>query len=119
NARIGMIAELCLQQNLEMRDVADLLIDRLDQIQRFTNQLSGKCEIRMNFNDEALDQLLVETTLQADEVAVALQQLQKDFEYGLCLLSQKKGVDEVIVPAEGVKIPKKFMEDLIGNVFKL
>ncbi len=118
-ARIGLIAELCLKENLEVRDVADLLIDRIDQIHRFAGQLSGKCEIRMDFNDEAVDRLLAGTTLQADEVAAVLQQLQKDFEYGLCLLSQKKGVDEVIVPAAGVRTPKKYMEDLIGQVFKL
>lgn len=118
-ARIGLIAELSLKENLEMRDVADQLIDRIDQIHRFAKQLSGKCEIRMNLDEGAVDQLLAGTTLQADEVTAVLQQLQKDFEYGLCLLSQKNGVDEVTVEAEGVRAPKKYMEDLIGQVFKL
>jgi ATP-dependent Clp protease ATP-binding subunit ClpX len=118
-ARISLIARQSLEENLDVRDLTDLLIDRIDQIHRFSKQLSGKCDIEVKFSDEAIDRLLSGLSLVRDDVVEALRQLQKDYEYGLCLLSQKRGVDSVIVPEEGIVDPKKYMEDLIAQVFKL
>lgn len=119
-ARVSLLARQSMEEIIDFRDLADLLIDRIDQINRFAKQLGGKCDIRVSFSDEAIDCLLEVAGLVKNDMHEVLQKIQKDFEYGLCLISQKKGVDEaVVVPAAGVREPKKYMEDLISRVFKL
>jgi len=118
-ARISLIARQSMEENVDFRDLADLLIDRIDQIHRFAKQMEGKCDIKVSFSDEAIDFLLEEGGLIDGDTLAVLRSAQKDFEYGFCLISQKKGLNAVEVPVEGVRDPKRYMEDLISRVFKL
>jgi len=118
-ARIALIARQSMEENVDFRDLADLLIDRIDQVHRFAKQMEGKCDIKVSFTDEAIDFLLEKGGLIDGDTLAVLRSAQKEFEYGLCLISQKKGLNAVEVPVEGVKDPKRYMEDLISHVFKL
>jgi len=115
--RLALFARYCQETNADPRDLADILIDLVDEIRRFAGHLSAACGITVSFSEEAVGRLLARQPLGMATVKKVLAGLKRDYEYGLCLLAQRRPESHVVVPAAGIDNPKKYMEDLFRKNF--
>jgi len=118
-ARLRLMAERCQADNLEQREVCDIFVDRLYEIRQAAADLSQRCGIKVSFSEEAIDHILSRQPLTMEANVAFCEELSAAFEYGLRLLSEKKGIAEVVVTAEGVDAPSTFINNLVSSKFQL
>ncbi len=115
--RLALFAGYCQETNADPEDLADILVDLVDEIRRFGERLSASCGISVTFSDEAIDRILARRPLGVATVKKVLASLKRDYEYGLCLLAQRRPDSHVVVPATGIDDPKGFVEELFRRNF--
>ncbi|MEJ2032241.1 MAG: AAA family ATPase [Deltaproteobacteria bacterium] len=117
--RLALMATHCQEENVDPGDVCDFFIDLVKQVHQCAERISGKCGLRVAFSDEAVDRILAKQPRSIRNIRVYCESLFDVFEYGMRLLSQKKGFNKVIIPAEGVDAPELFINRLVEQSFKL
>jgi ATP-dependent Clp protease ATP-binding subunit ClpX len=117
--RLALMASHCQQENMDPGDICDFFIDLVKQIRQCAENISGKCGLLVTFSDEAMDRILAKHPRSLRNIRVFCEALLDVFEYGLRLLSQKKGFGEVIIPAAGIDAPEQFINSLVETSFKL
>ncbi|MFC1513309.1 AAA family ATPase, partial [Thermodesulfobacteriota bacterium] len=117
--RLRLMAARCQQDGIELRDICDIFVDRVNDIRHCAAELARRCEIKVSFSEEAIDHVLSRHPLTAEAIYDFCEELGVAFEYGLRLLSEKKGIDEVVITAEGIDDPTKFVNDLVSRKFQL
>jgi ATP-dependent Clp protease ATP-binding subunit ClpX len=117
--RLALMATHCQQENMDPGDVCDFFIDLVKQVRQCAENISAKCSLRVVFSDEAIDRILAKQPCSVRNIRVFCESLLDVFEYGLRLLSQKKGFNKVIIPAEGIDAPELFINGLVEQSFKL
>lgn len=116
-ARLGFIASWCQRENSDPRQVCEEYVGYVDHIHQCAEMTSVECGIQVIFSDEAIDRLLEVTPLNLDTLNTHCEAILKLFEYGLRLLSQKSDVKELVIPAQGVDTPEKFINDVVSENF--
>jgi ATP-dependent Clp protease ATP-binding subunit ClpX len=117
--RLALMARHCQQQNMDPGDVCDFFIDLVRQIRHCAENSSAKCGLLVSFSEEAMDRILAKQPRSIRNIRVFCEALLDVFEYGLRLLSQKKGFERVIIPAAGVDAPEQFINGLVEKSFRL
>jgi ATP-dependent Clp protease ATP-binding subunit ClpX len=117
--RLAFLADHCQQENLDPGEVCDFFIELVKQIRQCAEVISAKCGLRVTFSEEAIDRILAKQPRSVRNIRLFCEALLDVFEYGLRLLSQKKGYNQVIIPASGVDAPEKFINGLVEKSFKL
>lgn len=118
-ARLALMAQQCQADNADPRDVCDHFIKLVQAIKHCAENISQKSAIKVIFDEGAIDKLLSEHAKGFVEIEAMCEKLLQSFEYGLRLLSQKQGVKEVVITAEGVEFPEKFINKIVGETFKV
>ncbi|MDH5298247.1 MAG: AAA family ATPase [Desulfobulbaceae bacterium] len=118
-ARLQLMAAFCQEDNLDQRQVCDIFVDRVGDIRQCADKLAERCGIKVSFSEEAIDHILARKPLNREAILSLCEALSAAFEYGLRLLSEKKGMDEVIIPVEGIDEPDRFINNLVSQKFKL
>jgi len=118
-ARLRLMAERCQADNLELRTVCDIFVDRIRLIRQSAADLSRRCGIKVSFSEDAIDHILARQPMTAAAIVDFCRELGNTFEYGLRLLSEKKGIEEVVITAEGIDAPTRFVNDLVSSKFRL
>ncbi|MDH3360102.1 MAG: AAA family ATPase [Desulfobulbaceae bacterium] len=118
-ARLRMIAERCQADIMEPRVVCDIFVDRVYDISQCAADLSMLCGIKVSFSEEAIDHILARHSSTSESIGTFCGELSASFEYGLRLLSEKKGLDEVVITAEGIDAPTQFVNNLVSKKFQL
>jgi ATP-dependent Clp protease ATP-binding subunit ClpX len=116
--RLDLMAKHCQDNVLDIRDVCDIFIDYIGHIRECEKNISAKCGIRVTFSEEAIDGILEKQPMTEEIIKSLCDRLGTVFEYGLGLLHQKKGVDQVVIPKSGVHMPEQYISDLVSNFFK-
>jgi ATP-dependent Clp protease ATP-binding subunit ClpX len=117
--RLRLMANHCQQKNMDPGDVCEFFIDLVKQIRQCAQNISGKCGLTVSFSDEAIDRILTKEPRSMRNIKVFCEALLEVFEYGLRLLSQKKGYSEVVIQAAGIDAPEQFINGLVERSFKL
>ncbi|MEW6428119.1 MAG: AAA family ATPase [Thermodesulfobacteriota bacterium] len=117
--RLALLARVCQRENAEPEDLAYVLMDAVGEIERFSERISAKTGVTVTFSDAAVDRALEVSGLDLEKLQAMLGAMARDFEYGLCLLAQKRPEVTVAVEEAAVDAPKKFMEDLVSETFRL
>jgi len=117
-SRLKLMATHCQKEILDISEVVDIFIDLIGQIRHCSETISNKSSIKVSFSDEAIDWILSRQLETAESIKSICNNLLNVFEYGLGLLKQKKGVDQLIIPVDGLESPEKFINDLVAESFK-
>lgn len=117
--RLKLLARQSQELDVDPREVCDLFIELVRAVRDFENEISGKSGIRVVFSEEAIDRLLSKEPRTPETIKSACKHILQVMEYGLRLLSQKKDIHEVVIPAEGVDAPEKFINSLVGRTFQV
>ncbi|MBU2538155.1 MAG: AAA family ATPase, partial [Proteobacteria bacterium] len=117
--RLQLMAKESQDQDVDPRDVCDNFIRLVQAIHASEAEISGKCGIRVTFSEEAVDQLLTREPRNSETIRSSCGQIFQAMEYGLRLMGQKKGITQVVVPREGVDMPERYINTLVGKTFKV
>ncbi len=117
--RLQLMAKQSQSQDIDPRDICSLFVELVRKIRASAEEISKKCEVRVRFSEEAIDRLLAKEPRTLENISTACDFILQTMEYGLRLMSQKKGVHEVVIQAEGVDAPEKFINTLVGETFKV
>ncbi|MBU0480888.1 MAG: AAA family ATPase [Proteobacteria bacterium] len=116
--RFRIMARMCQNDNLDSNDACEMLLDLVSYIWECEGEYSHD-GFSVSFSEEAIDRILARLPRNRKAVKAICDGVVKTCEYGLRLLSQKKDVHEVVIPAEGIDDPEKFINALVENKFKL
>ncbi|MBU4230515.1 MAG: AAA family ATPase [Proteobacteria bacterium] len=117
--RLQLMAKESQDQDVDPREVCDGFIRLIEAIHGSEAEISEKCGVRVSFNDEAVDQILTRELRTLENIQAACAHIFQAMEYGLRLMGQKKGVSQVVVPKEGVDMPERYINTLVGEAFKI
>ncbi|MGV1099226.1 AAA family ATPase [Thiovibrio sp. JS02] len=117
--RLRLMAQESQELDTDPREVSDRFIRLVKAIHDCEDEISKKCGIRVTFAEEAIDGLLRREPRTLEAINAACVGILQTMEYGLRLMSQKKGVDRVVIPREGVDSPEKFINKLVGETFRV
>ena len=116
--RLSIMAKQCQDEILDISDVCEIFIEYVRQIKECENTMSAKCGVHVTFSDEAIDRILAQQPLNHKIIESFCETLGSKFEYGLGLLEQKKGVDQVVIPGLGIDAPEQYISDLVRDYFR-
>ncbi|MBU4034408.1 MAG: AAA family ATPase [Proteobacteria bacterium] len=117
--RLQLMAKESQDQDVDPRDVCDTFIRLVQAIHASEAEISEKCGIRVTFSEEAVDQLLTREPRSPENIRSSCAKILQAMEYGLRLMGQKKGITKVVVPKEGVDMPERYINTLVGKTFKV
>ncbi|MBU4117315.1 MAG: AAA family ATPase [Proteobacteria bacterium] len=117
--RLQLMAKESQDQDVDPRDVCDTFIQLVQAIHASETEISEKCGIRVTFSEEAVDQLLTREPRSPENIRSSCAKILQAMEYGLRLMGQKKGITKVVVPKEGVDMPERYINTLVGKTFKV
>lgn len=117
--RLQLMAKESQDQDVDPRDVCDTFIRLVQAIHASEAEISEKCGIRVTFSEEAVDQLLTREPRGPENIRSSCAKILQAMEYGLRLMGQKKGITKVVVPKEGVDMPERYINTLVGKTFKV
>ena len=117
--RLQLMAKESQDQDVDPREVCDGFIRLIQAIHGSEAEISEKCGIKVSFSEEAVDRLLTREPRTLEAIQTSCAQILQAMEYGLRLMGQKKGIAQVIVPAEGVDMPERYINSLVGETFKV
>jgi len=117
--RLGLMARESQEQDSDPREVCDKFISLVQAIHGSEEEISKKCGVRVTCSEEAIDRLLAREPRSVEAISEACAGIFQIMEYGLRLMSQKKGIDQVIIPEDGIEAPEKFINKLVGETFRV
>jgi len=114
--RLRILARLCQNENLDSHEACELLVELVGYIWECEEDFSND-DILVTFSEGAIDRILDRAPRNRKMVRAICERVIKTCDYGLRLLSQKKDIHEVVVTAEGVDNPEKFINELVEKSF--
>jgi endopeptidase Clp ATP-binding regulatory subunit ClpX len=117
-ARLRFIAEICQADNLDANEACRRLLELIGFIRACEVSFSTS-ELLVVFDEKAIDEILASAPRPRSHADV-LRICEKVFricEPGLRLLSEKKGIREVVLTGEAIVDPEKFINKLVQNIF--
>jgi endopeptidase Clp ATP-binding regulatory subunit ClpX len=115
---LSLMAKQCQDQVLDINDACEIFVDIINHIRECEKNISAKCGIHVTFSDDAIDRILARHPMEQRAINSLCETLATTFEYGFGLLQQKKGIDQVIIPAGGIDNPEQYINDLVRNTFR-
>jgi endopeptidase Clp ATP-binding regulatory subunit ClpX len=116
--RLDLMAKQCQDKVLDIRDISEMFVDHIQHIKECEKNISAKCGIHVTFSEEAIDRILEQYPQDQESIKSLCDNLGTTFEYGLGLLQQKKGLDHVVIPEDGIDNPEQYISDLVKDFFK-
>ncbi len=117
--RLTMMAVQGQEESLAPLDVCNYFIELVVHIRLCAGYMAEKCEIEVEFSEEAIDFLLTQEPRTKENINLTCESLFKAFEYGLRLLSQKEPSKKVIITRHGVESPAAFMNEYVEREYRL
>jgi endopeptidase Clp ATP-binding regulatory subunit ClpX len=114
--RLRLLARMCQNENLDSHEACELMVELVGYIWECEEDFSND-DILISFSEEAIDRILGQAPRNRKMVRAICEKVIKSCDYGLRLLSQKKDIHEVVITAEGVDNPEKFINDLVEKSF--
>ncbi|HSR37051.1 MAG TPA: AAA family ATPase, partial [Desulfurivibrionaceae bacterium] len=118
-SRLAMMAKQAQAEDLDPREVCDQFIHLVQRILDCAKKISEKCGVTVTFSDDAIDRILAREPRDEAAINQTCDTILQAMEYGLRLLSQKKEIASVVIPAEGIDAPDKFINALVSKAFKV
>ncbi|MCK4839911.1 MAG: AAA family ATPase, partial [Desulfobulbaceae bacterium] len=114
--RLRIMARMCQTDNLDSNDACQMLVELIGYIRACEVKFSTD-ELLIAFDEKAVDGILDSLPGSREDVLLICERVFKVCEPGLRLMSQKKGVHEVIITVEAIADPEKFINKLVKTSF--
>ena len=117
--RLSLVASQCQQEIIDPREACRECIMLINHIKQYAEAASDEYEMRIHFNDAAIDRILTGHPLNFEAVDSICDKILSAFEYGLRLIAQKNDTAELEITEEGVDNPVQFINEKVNSVFKI
>ena len=104
---------------MDPREACRECIILINHIKQYAEAASDEYEMRIHFNDAAIDRILTGHPLNFEAVDSICDKILSAFEYGLRLIAQKNDTAELEITEEGVDNPVQFINEKVNSVFKI
>jgi endopeptidase Clp ATP-binding regulatory subunit ClpX len=117
--RVEIVLDRHVRTEQPLESVFDEVLLLYNQVRVFEDGFFENHGLRIEFNDEAVNQIIREA-LQRGITAVALcNEIASDFDYGFKLINERSGKSRFILPRKAVASPQVFMEELIRQHYRM
>ncbi len=114
--RLRLMARICQSDNFDSNDACQKLVEMVGYIRECESKLSSG-DLKIYFDEQAVDAILDSMPRSREDVLLICEKVFKVCEPGLRLLSQKKGINEVIITGDAIANPEKFINKLVQMSF--
>jgi hypothetical protein len=87
-------------------------------VRMFAERFSKKMDVRMQFTDDAVAQLMERSEIEKLSVGALCEKLFKDYEYGLKLVQRNDAPMDFLITAEAVEDPDRFLSDWLVKTYR-
>jgi hypothetical protein len=116
--RVDLITELYLAKVTDLNTAVDELQEMVAQIKAEEAGLQDKIDIRITFDESAVDELVAESIRTGHQTGPLAFHLAKKLEYGLKLVRDKAGTDEFVINSAAVRNMEQFIDDLVKKYYR-
>lgn len=115
--RMELIAQIYLNSICDMNTALDEFKEMYDRVRAQEAALLEKLEVKLTFEEEAIDEILSQAIESGDDAeALALQMVQK-LEYGLKLVKSKSGIESFTIDKEAVMDMEEYINSLLRRYY--
>lgn len=116
-SRIDIIANLCMDNEVDVATAFQEIFDSYSQIRKYEDTFYERCAIRLNFNDEAIDEIMTRALAERVKAHDVCEKSLKNLEFGLKLIWDKTGRDQFSVTKEAIVDPDSYINKLIKGSY--
>jgi hypothetical protein len=116
--RIELIGKIYLNEGTDINTAVETFQETVAQIKAEEASLQDKIDIRITFDDTAIDELVSESIKTGHQAGALAYHLAKKLEYGLKLVRDRAGTDEFILNAEAVQNMEKYIDDMVKTYYR-
>jgi ATP-dependent Clp protease ATP-binding subunit ClpX len=116
--RMDLVAELYLVNITDIDTAVEDFSAMYDQVKLEEAALMEKLEVRLAFDESAVDGIIGEAIRTGQEPGPLTFQLAKRLEYGLRLVKDRSGIDKFTISADAVEDMEGFINDLIKSTYR-
>lgn len=111
--RAALIAKVYYKKVSDVNSAFDEFCSMYEQIRVEESSLFNEGELRVAFDDEAIDELIRRAIESDEEAGILAYQLAKKLEYGLKLVRDRSGMDQFVITKEAVMDMERYINDLM------
>ncbi|MEW6217975.1 MAG: AAA family ATPase [Thermodesulfobacteriota bacterium] len=115
--RLELMAARCQEDLLDTRAVCDRWLELARAVHDCEPAITERCGMQVVFGEDAVDAILATWPQGPEEIQALVTRLGQAYEYGLRLISHKKGWPRIVIPAAGVTEPAAFINELVDRTF--
>ena len=116
--RVELIADYYLKKSTDVNTAVEALQEMVTQVKTEEAALQDKIDIRITFDDTAVDELIQESINSGHEAGPLAFHLAKKLEYGLKLVRDRAGTDEFVLNAEAVRDMEKYIDNMVKTYYR-
>ncbi len=116
--RVHLISELYTARATDLNTAVDEFQEMVTQIKAEEAGLQDKIDIRITFDESAVDELVAESIRTGHQTGPLAFHLAKKLEYGLKLVRDKAGTDEFVINSAAVRNMEQFIDDLVKKYYR-
>ena len=113
DTRAGLIAKIYFKKISDLNSAIDEFSSIYDQIKAEESSLFNEVDIRVTFDEGAIDELIRRAVESDQEAGILAYQLAKKLEYGLKLVKDRSGTEYFVITKEAVIDMEKYINDLV------
>ncbi len=116
--RMDLIAQLYLINISDMDAAIEAFGVMYDQVKLEASSLMEKLEVKVTFDEDAVDEIISQAIQTGQEPGAMTFQLAKRLEYGLRLVKDRSGMDTFTISAEAITDTERFINNLIKRYYR-
>jgi len=118
DSRRGLVAEIYLRKISDVNTAFEDFVVMYQEIKTEEASLAHDMELRVTFDDGAIDELIRRSIGTGQDAGSLTFQLAKKLEYGLKLVKDRSGVDHFVVTKDAVLDMEKYINDLVKRYYR-
>lgn len=116
--RARLIAKIYFKKISDLNSAIDEFSSIYDQIKAEESSLFNDVDIRVRFEEDAIDELIQKALDTDQEAGILAYQLAKKLEYGLKLVKDRAGIEQFVITKEAVTDMEKYVNDLVKRHYR-
>ncbi|MFO7984576.1 MAG: AAA family ATPase [Desulfatiglandaceae bacterium] len=116
--RMDLIAQIYLMNISDIDTAIETFSAMYDQVKLEEASLMEKLEVKVFFDEDAVDEIISQAITTGQEPGAMTFQLAKRLEYGLRLVKDRSGVDNFTINDEAITDTERFINNLIKRYYR-
>ena len=116
--RTELVINHHVKTGIAAESVFSEVLDLYNQVRMFEADFYEKHGFKIHFNEQALNEIILEALDQAQSATSICQTISVDYDYGFRLIADRSGQNQFILPREAVTGHQKYLDELIRESYR-